>query len=78
MDSLQDLLNQYRPEQPPEIALIKGYIAEQFQASASIVVGDSAIIITVKSAALANALRLRTTALKAACETEKRLVFRIG
>ena len=75
---MKDLLGKYSPKEPPEVLAIRQYITREFQADSSITVQETSIIITVRSASLANALRLRTTALQAACQTAKRLVFRIG
>jgi hypothetical protein len=78
MDSIEDLLGKFSRKEPPEAALIKQYIEDTFHCPAVITVQESTIVITVQSAALANVLRLRTTALRTACATEKRFVFRIG
>jgi hypothetical protein len=78
MDSIGDLLDSFKHDEPPEVAILKQYISDAFDAPAAITVQETTIIITVRSAALANALRLRTTALRGACDTTKRLVFRIG
>ncbi|HSX32987.1 MAG TPA: hypothetical protein VLF91_01475 [Candidatus Saccharimonadales bacterium] len=79
MDTLADLLSSYKSEQPPEILAIKRYIFEEFGAEASVSLqGDTGLVITVKSPALASTLRLRLRALQEVAKTEKRLIFRIG
>lgn len=78
MDSMKDLIGKYSPKEPPEVQAIKAYINNEFSSPSVITVQDTMIIITVKSAALANALRMRTTDLQSICQTDKRLVFRIG
>jgi hypothetical protein len=80
MDSLQNLLGKYSPREPEEVLIIKHYIKKQFDAVPSSVAfqGDKAIVITVRSAALANTLRFHTSKLQEACNTDKRLLFRIG
>ena len=78
MESLQDLLSRYRPDEPGEITAVKRYIQEQFSAPSSVGIQGEALVITVASASLANALRLRQTAIQAAANTTKRLLFRIG
>lgn len=78
MDNMKDLLGKYSPKEPPEVIAIKQYISTEFQATPSITVQEMSIVITVQSASLANALRLRTTALQEVCQTNKRLIFRIG
>jgi hypothetical protein len=79
MESVGDLLGRYKPQQPPdEVLAVKRYIADEFGAQSSVALQNGAIVITVQSAALANTLRLRTSALQEACKTTKRLLFRIG
>ncbi len=78
MDSIGDLLGKYAPQAPDEVLTIKQYIAEAFGAPASVGVQGETLVITVGSASLANALRMRTTELQAAAHTTKRLMFRIG
>jgi len=79
MDSLNDLIGAFKaPKEPPEIARIKQFIQDEFQVSAQIAVRGETLVITVRSAALANTLRLRTVKLREVAETSKRLVFRIG
>jgi hypothetical protein len=78
MDSLQDLLRARQPREPEEFTAIKRYIADEFGAESSIGLQGEALMITVRSAALANALRLRLPALQALAKTDKRLLFRIG
>ena len=75
---MSDLLGRYRPQQPDEVLAIKKYIADEFQAEASVGVQNNNLVITVRSASLANALRLRLPALQAAAKTDKRIMFRIG
>ena len=78
MDSLQDLLGRYAPKEPAEIAPIKQYIDEHFQATCLVAVKDSAIIVTVYSAALAGTLRFHMRKLQASSATDKRIIIRIG
>lgn len=79
MESIGDLLARYKPQEPEEIVAVKRYISQEFGVPASVgLQGDTAIVITVASAALANTLRMRTTAIQAAAGSKKRLVFRIG
>lgn len=78
MDSLNDILGRKDFDEPPEIALIKDYVLREFKSTVEVVVRERDIAITSASAALANTLRLRTTDIKQLCQTDKRLVFRIG
>jgi len=78
MDSLNDLLGKYSPQEPEEIVAIKRYILEEFGVQPNVGVQGKALVITVSSAGLANTLRLRLPTLQAIAKTDKRLVFRIG
>ncbi len=78
MDSVSDLLNRYQSSEPAEISLIKKFIAEQFKAGCTVSIQGETLIITVASASLAGTLRMRIVQLQEACQTTKRLVFRIG
>ncbi|HSX00209.1 MAG TPA: hypothetical protein VLH38_04200 [Patescibacteria group bacterium] len=78
MDSIADLLNKYTPAEPEEITAIKKYISREFAAESSVGIQGEAFVITVRSASLANSLRFRQTAIQAAANTQKRLLFRIS
>jgi len=79
MDSLSSILKQSDWQEPEVIAKIKAYVAETFQAKVNVSVKPSSIIISAPSAALINALRMRTPELQKIInsETNKRLIFRI-
>ncbi len=78
MDQLGDLLAGRVPHEPPEVSAIKRYINEHFHATAQIALQNEAIIISVRSAALANTLRLRLPQIQKAAETDRKLLFRIN
>jgi hypothetical protein len=78
MDSLQSVLGGRMPQEPEAMQAIKRYILETFGAESSVGLRGEALVITVGSSSLANALRLRLPALQAAAKTDKRLIFRIG
>lgn len=78
MDSLDSILKRKDFEEPPEMAIIKKYVQDEFKTAVGVQVRDKDIIIQVPSAALANMLRLRTPDIKKLCQTTKRLTFRIG
>jgi hypothetical protein len=78
MDSLQNILSKFDKPEQPELLAVKRYVDEHYQIAVSAAISGNSIVITVPSAALANTLRLQTTKIQAACETEKRLIFRIG
>jgi hypothetical protein len=77
MDNIYDLLKNRIPGAPPEIAIIKKYLIDTYDESATILVNDKEIIIKVSSAALANTLRLRARDIQKICHISKKLRFKI-
>jgi hypothetical protein len=78
MESMADLLSKYSPQEPEEITAVKRYIFEQFGVESSVGLHGETLVITVRSASLANALRLRLPALKKRAGTNRKIMFRIG
>jgi hypothetical protein len=79
MDNLADLLAQRQPSEPPEIQAIKNYVQQHFKQSVQVMVRERDVVITVRSSALAGALRMRTVDLTQLLDSaDKRLVFRVG
>lgn len=78
MESLGDILTNYGQSEPPELAAIKRYVDEQYHVVVRAAINGNMIVVTVPSAALANTLRLQTTKIRAVCQLQKRLVFRIA
>jgi len=78
MDSIGDLLGKYSAAAPDEVTAVKRYIADEFGAESSVGLQGEVLVVTVGSASLANTLHLRQTAIQAAANTKKRLLFRIG
>jgi hypothetical protein len=78
MDSLQELLGKYSPREPEEILAVKQYILEQFDAESSVGLHGETLVITVSSASLANALRLRLPAIRKIAGARAKIMFRIG
>jgi hypothetical protein len=78
MESIAAVLGRYNPQEPDEVLAVKKYIADEFKAEASVGLRGETIVVTVTSASLANALRLKLPAIRAAAKTKKRLMFRIG
>lgn len=77
-NQIGDLLDKNRFAEPAEVKVIRGYMQENFNADGQVTIQKTQIIITVKGAALAGALRMRIHDLQALCNTSKRLVIRIG
>lgn len=77
MTQIGDLLKQARYAEPPEIELIKNFLREHYNSDCQVTIQERQIIIGVKGASLAGALRLRLHELQALCQTDKRLLIRI-
>jgi hypothetical protein len=79
MDSLFDILSRKDYDLPPEVAAIKQYVREEFQAEVEVrLQGEKEIVINGRSSALIGSLRLRSPQIKKAAKTTKRLIFRVG
>lgn len=77
-ESIGDLLPKKKYDEPPEVRVIKDFVMEKFQQPVGVTVQQTQIIIHVKSAALAGALRVHLHELAEKIESDKRLVIRIG
>ena len=78
MDSLFNLLGNKNFDEPPESASLKKFVQDEYQTKVEVLVRDKDIVVTARSAALVNTLRLRSPEIKRRCQLTKRLVFRIG
>lgn len=78
MDNLADILARKNFDEPQEVGIIKRYVEEHFDVAVGVKVQEKVIIITARSAPLVSRLRMHTVQLQRACQTDKRLVFRIG
>lgn len=78
MDNLSDILSRKNFDEPSEISIIKRYIAEHFDVNVGVKVQPKIIIITARNSSLVGRLRMHTVQLQRACQTDKRIIFRIG
>ena len=78
MDSLQDLLGRYSPKEPEEVTALKRYILDEFGEESRVGLHGETLVITVASASLANALRLRLLSLQKAANTKRKIMFRLS
>jgi len=76
-NSLADLLARRDFDEPSEMLAIKSFVKETFDEDCEVLMHERDIVITVRSASLANSLRLKTRDLQTAAETDKKLIFRI-
>jgi hypothetical protein len=78
MDSLFNILQHKDYDVPPEVAAIKKYVRDEFEAEVEVLVREKDIVVAGRSSALIGSLRLRSPQLKKAAKTDKRLIFRVG
>ncbi len=79
MDNLADILAKRKNNEPPEIRLIKAYALEHFKEAVGVLVRERDIVVTVRSSAMAGALRMRAYEIgKLLQQPEKQLIFRVG
>lgn len=78
MDNLADILARKDFDVPREATVIKRYVFEHFQVDVGVSVQPKTITITARNASLVSSLRMHSAHLRKACETDKRLLFRIG
>lgn len=76
-NSIADLLAGRTRDEPPEIAQIKAFVREKFGQPVDILINEKQIVMSVKGAALAGALRPMLPELLDRLQTEKRLLIRI-
>ena len=78
MDTIADILSRKDYDEPQESIIIKRYIDEHYNISVSVRVQPRVIVIYARSAALVSTLRMQTYQLQQACQTDKKIVFRIA
>ncbi len=78
MDSLADILANKDFSPPDEVKAIKSYIAQNYDKDVTVIINKQEIIISSRSAALINNLRLNSPKITEAANTKKRIRFRIG
>ena len=77
-ESLADILGRKDSQEPPEIAAIKQYVFDRYQAQVRVGISIQQIVVQVPGAALAATLRLNLPALQTAAKTKHRIIIRIG
>lgn len=76
--SIKDILSGTSFSEPEEIRIIKNYITEHYQSESTVTIRQKDIVITVGSGALASTLRSQLRDLQTLCNTDKKLIIRIG
>jgi hypothetical protein len=75
--SVGDILSTRRSDEPPEIAVIKQFVREHYDAPCQVILRSDQIIIQVQSAGLAGSLRMKLHKLQNQLDTTRRLSIRI-
>ena len=78
MDNLADILSRKDFDEPSEIAIIKRHVHEHFGIDVNVRVQPKVIVVYTPNAGLMGTLRMQTYQLQQACQTDKKIVFRIG
>lgn len=76
--SVGDILSTRRSDEPPEIAIIKQFVREHYDAPCQVILRPDQIIIQVQSAGLAGSLRMKLHQLQTKIGDKQRLVIRIS
>lgn len=76
-ESLGDLLAKKTLKEPEELLVIRTFLKENYEADCELSVNKQQIVISLRGASLAGAVRMRLHELQALCQTDKRLVLRI-
>lgn len=75
MDSIQTLLGDRVPSEPPEIQTIKAYFKKAYAIDVRVTITEKDIAVLIPNAALANNLRMRAPDIQRECNLTKRLRF---
>lgn len=78
MDSMQNILKNKSPSEPPQVTALKKYAKENHNVEIAVRVSKSHYLITVPGAGIAQKLRIETAQIVSYCNLEKRLVIHIG
>lgn len=76
MESLQDILGKKNFTPPDEMAVVKDYIRRRYKSTCSVKLERNALIVSVRSSALAGTLFLERQTLIETCNVKHRLVIR--
>lgn len=78
MDNLSDILSRKNFDEPNEIGIIKRYVKEHFDVDVGVKIQPKIILITARNSSIVGRLRMHTIQIQRACQTDKRIVLRIG
>lgn len=78
MDSLSDLMQSRKPQEPPELKALRDYVKTNHDSDAKVAVTAMGYSLTVDNAALASNLRMEVPQIRVTCGLNKKLFIRIG
>jgi hypothetical protein len=78
MDSMQDLLKNKKPQEPPQISAMKAYVFENHNQMVKCSMSHFGYTIIVPNASLASTLHMETPKIIESCSLDKKLFIRIG
>jgi hypothetical protein len=78
MSSISDILAKKSFVEPPEMVIIKEFVMETFNINVAVSLNDKLITIHTPSSAMAGALRPHLHVIKDMCQTQKKLIIRVG
>lgn len=78
MDDLAAILARKDYDEPQEITIIKRYVSEHFKADVHVQLHPHTITVKASSAALIGQLRMHIVDIQRACQTDKKIILRIG
>jgi hypothetical protein len=76
VESLQEILSRKNFTPPDELTVVKDYVMRRYKSSCSVKIERNALIVSVRSSALAGTLFLERQTLIEACNVKHRLVIR--
>jgi len=78
MDSLNDLMKNKPPLEPPQVSALKKYAKEIHNINITVRVSPKYYLINVPSAVIAQKFRIESSQITEKCQLDKRLVIHIG
>ncbi len=78
MDSLDNILTDRTPHEPPQVAAIKKFVSDNYGTNVAVIVSPKFYLINAPNASIAHRLRVDTVKMISVCNLDKRLVIHIG
>lgn len=78
MDSISDLLQSKRPQEPPQLLALRDYVEKHHSSKSQTGISQLGYSLTVPSAPLASTLRMELPQIQKECNLDKKLFIRIG